>query len=347
MIKNSSNKAFTIIELSVVLLIVAVLLTSFFSVSRKVIENAGVKVTRDKMEEIYKAMGRYLETYGRLPCPASMQLAKTSTSYGKSVTCISLTSAGLTSAVGIWQSPWNSNMVYGMVPIKDLGLATDMAEDGFGSKITYVVIKGYTSAATFGIDDDANYTGNGTGHTYNPDGVDDNRIRIHEKLGSSYKRITASGMFVLISYGPNKNCAFKSTVTTQNAASSDGDETFNCASELDQNPGRAYFYSYWIPSSLYPFIIASDSDVFDDILFFKTRDKMLMDFDLLSLAKCMSTTYNSLYGSTNITWPNASYNQVMPANTACPSGYIKGPAFPTRKCGALGVWSGVINPCLQ
>ena len=349
------RKAFSLLELSVVILIIAILATTVMSVSIGVIRDARDSVTKDRMKEIYKAMGEYLAANHRLPCPASAQLVNNNASYGLEVEC----NKTLTSAAGIWQSEQNPNVVYGMIPIKALKLSKDMAEDGFGSKFAYVILKGYTSSATFGVLDASNYTGNGSGYVYNADSLDsseDNKIRIHQKDGSSVTRLTASGMFVLISYGANKSCAFPANSTSQNSASTDADEILNCASLLDTpNQGKAYFYNYSYPSAL-PFLTSSNSETFDDILFYKTRKEMVSDFNLLNLIQCeadTSTNSYNYYGAVQIAWPAAKYGQIVSGyqtinlSTVCPVGYTAGPMSPTRKCVDYGNWENVLNPCLQ
>lgn len=326
---NQTIKAFTIIELSVVLLIVAIFITAFFSASRKAIDNTGINTTKERIDEIYKALGRYLESYGKIPCPAAMNLAKGNASYGIEVTCnTTLTTAG----VGIWESSANSNIVYGMVPVKALGLSADMAEDGFGTKLAYVMIKGYNDRDKLALNTHAGtYDGNGTS----------NRIRINERPASGASAtIVTDSMFVIISYGLNKSGGFRaSATTTQNSASTDNadGEPANYPTNLDTSAGKATLATPFVRSS-------GASDIFDDILFYKSRNQMLTDFNLLSLAKCTGDS-PTLYGTT-ITWPDGNYNQIVPATTACPSGYINGPVYPTKKCGPLGVWGNVIAACV-
>ena len=84
---------------------------------------------------------------------------------------------------------------------------------------------------------------------------------------------------------------------------------------------------------------------------------MVSDFDALSLIACPATS-GSTVGADNLTifattfsWPVSRYNQIVPSTVQCPVGYQARVKYPTRRCGAFGLWetspanNGVINPC--
>jgi prepilin-type N-terminal cleavage/methylation domain-containing protein len=358
-----NKTAFSLVELSVVLVVIAVLISTSMPIATSVILNYKNRITNERIQAIYKALGNFTKNYQRLPCPASMQLAKGNSNYGKEIDC---SASG--SAVGAWSSSANTNVIYGMIPTAALGLSSDMAEDGFGTKLAYVVIKGYANQSYFGTADSSTLVGNGSGASFNAgDGSDDNRIRVHEKLGSSYKRLTASAVMLIISYGANQNCGFNSKLTTQNSVSSDSDELLNCVRSLDSSAGVASFYNYNYSTSTFPFLASSiNNENFDDIVFYKTRNQLVADFNLYDLIYCssdatQSITYNSStsfywYGTTGANL-NTKYGNIVlgspldsgnSATTACPSGYRRGPTRPSKRCGRFGVWeSDVISNCVQ
>src|SRR6478735_1969862 len=80
------NKGFTLIELSIVLVVVGIMLYMGLSVGSIQLEAAKVKQTKDKLDKIEKAVQLYYETNGRLPCPANGTLAVTDASFGKGAT---------------------------------------------------------------------------------------------------------------------------------------------------------------------------------------------------------------------------------------------------------------------
>lgn len=332
------KKAFSLIELSIVILIISILIVGSMSASITAMNNAKYKVTRDRMAEIYKAMGNYLLTNKALPCPASLvDLKSSSPNYGISGTAAGACNGG----AGVYVGGASSQLAYGMVPVQTLGLNTDMGEDGFGNRFTYIVAKAFTQPSVT-IDDT-------TGFGRAPE---TGMITVKESLGSSVFQLnTNDAIFVIISHGANKFGAFNSNSATQNAASLDADEIANYGSSFGS--GSVTLNSYFVSSSV-------NSDLFDDVLLYKTRNTMVLDFNAMSLVVCkeilsttLSTDTNNYYSITGIgssfTWPQTYYNQVASSTTTCSSAnpaYISTVTNPTKRCGAFGVWqAGVISPC--
>jgi prepilin-type N-terminal cleavage/methylation domain-containing protein len=318
------KKAYSLIELSIVILIISILITGALSVSVNSINNAKIKVTNDRIAEIYKALGSYLLINKKLPCPAALTLEKTNGSYGTAGT------DGTCTAAGIYLSTTSGalSLVYGMVPFKALGLTSDVAEDGFGSKISYVVHRDFTTTIAY------NTGGHTTTVPYDPASA---IIQIKDKVSGVIS--TSYAIFALIGHGANKSGAFNaaSASTTPNTRSADADEMDNDTGTISGT--TANFDTMFISSS-------TSSDVFDDVVFAKNRTQMLQDFNAYSVIPCAATSENPLYGIT-INWPAGSYGQVVVSSTNCPAGYTSGVTKPTKRCGEFGVWqSGVVNPCL-
>lgn len=315
------KKAFSLIELSIVIVIVSILVTGALSTSVTAINNAKIKVTEDRISQIYNALGVFLLKNGRLPCPASVLLTKsgTDTSYGAEKGTAG-TCAG--SSTGTYSSTTSTNLVYGAVPFQTLGLPIEMGEDGFESKIAYIVDKRFTSSSTFG--------------TTTATGI----ITVLEKPAATSQTSTSDAIFVLVGYGANESGAYPANSASQNTPlSTDTSEQSNDAVVVVSTT-TATFTDSFVASS-------GNSDVFDDVVFYKTRDQMLQDFNAFSLVPCTSASSTGTYYGTSITWPIGYYDQNVVATTSCPSGYLQGPSKPTRKCKAFGVWGDIINPCLS
>lgn len=313
------KKAFSLIELSIVILIVSILITGVLSTSISSINNAKIRVTNDRMAEIYKALGSYLVINKKLPCPASLILAKTDVNYGNP---LGVAGTCTTSGVYLSTSGGATSLVYGMVPVKVLGLSSDMAEDGFGSKISYIVHKDFTTTWT-------SATG---GHTttapYDPGAP---IILIQENPSGVTN--TAFAIFSLVSHGANKYGAFNALSTTQNARSADADEQNNDTGNVNNGANTADFNYTFISSS-------TNSDTFDDIVLFKTRTQVVQDFNAYSAIPCAA----GMVTITGIPYnmPAGDYNQnvvsTSPACTAINPTYTHGPATAQIKCNAFGVW---------
>ena len=319
--KTNQRTAFSLIELSIVIIIISILITGSLSASISAINNARVKVTKDRMAEIYKALGNYLLVNGNLPCPASIIAIKASdaasgTSVGVAVTCAS---GGDCSVTGVCNpSSGATNLVYGMVPVKTLGLSNDLAEDGFEDKIAYIV--------------DKNFTGSNFGTTATATGT----MTINEIPGSATQTNTNDAILALVSYGSNKSGAFAANSATQNTRSIDSSEMTNDLDSL----ATPNFDNILIAD-------AKNSYLFDDVVFFKTRNSLVLDFNALSTIYCVAGTLSLNYGgAASYSFPQGSYDQVVTSTTICPSGYRTTTQYPTRRCGAFGVWqSFATHPC--
>ncbi len=119
-ISSSTKKAYTLVELSIVLVIIAIFLSSGLNIFTNNIVQTKTVNTKEKLNIIYKSLAEHLMTKRSLPCPTLLSKPKDSeTSYGNPN-----------------QAPCSKT---GGVPTRVLDLPSDMAEDDFGNKILYVV----------------------------------------------------------------------------------------------------------------------------------------------------------------------------------------------------------------
>ena len=242
----------------------------------------------------------------------------------------SCTVAGNCSASGVCNpAAGATNLVYGMVPIRDLNLSDDFAEDGFEDKIAYIVDKRFTKDT---VVPDAGVDSFGTSPSTSI-------ITINEIPTTGVTQTnTSDAIFALVSYGGNKSGAFGVNSSTQFTRSSDSTETDNDLDSLTApNFDQDLNFS------------ADSSDTFDDIVFYKTRNAIVSDFDAFLAIPC-SGSGNSLslnYGGfASYSWSQAHYNQIVASDTQCPPDYLIRTNYLTRRCGAFGVWeTGIIAPC--
>jgi len=317
--KKIHKKAFSLIELSIVLVIISIVIAGTLSVSTVSVTNAKTKVTIDRMKEIYKAIGQYVVLNQKLPCPASLVLNKATSGYGSSAGA-----AGSCSSAGVYQSNSASAIVIGMAPVATLGLPIEMGEDGFGNKIMYAISK-YMSAADYPSTNTANLgiaTSGFSSHLEN----DNSTIRIiHQPSGNSI----SGNAVVLISYGSNGYGAFKATSTAQtNSTSSDPYEQQNYLSNIN-TASLPNLADYGVIAGNAGYVVITptnlSSTVFDDIVMFKTRSQMMLEFDGMYMIPCI--------GDAN--YASAYYGQRVFRSTACNT-----PAtiYPSKKCEAYGRW---------
>ena len=131
---SKPKSAYTLVELSIVILILAVLMTGGLTITIGSFNKAKKISTQNKINEIYKSLGKFLLENKRLPCPASLELTKSDNSYGVEYRNVSGCGTGVGS--GVFKSTTNPNIFYGMIPAKTLNLPLSMSEDDFGSKIS-------------------------------------------------------------------------------------------------------------------------------------------------------------------------------------------------------------------
>lgn len=321
---ESKKTAYTLIELSIVILIISILLSGGLMVFATNLNKKAIKTTKERMDIIYQAMGEYLITHKRLPCPAPLNVSQsTSTAYGDDVA-----SEGVCDSAGTYTSTTYPDLVYGMIPVQDLGLSSEMAQDGFGSKFSYVIHKDYTKETA--------YTGTDNFGTSNAANI------IIKEQQSVDKEIINDAVFVIISHGYNKFGSFNANSSSQNVAPTDSAELSNFVNVITTNTA-AFNNEFYVTSK--------NSDDFDDILFFKDKHSLVSDFNAFFTIPCKSDAPNHndvTYSSTTMTWPNALYGQVVAANEECPLGYSGGAAKPTKRCGFNGIWeAGVVSPCVK
>jgi len=129
-ISSSTKKAYTLVELSIVLVIIAIFLSSGLNIFTNNIVQTKTVNTKEKLNIIYKSLAEHLMTQKRLPCPTLLTTPKDSgTSYGSPDATPCSTTGG--------------------VPTRVLDLPSDMAEDDFGNKILYVVDARLTASPVF------------------------------------------------------------------------------------------------------------------------------------------------------------------------------------------------------
>jgi len=333
-LKKNKQRAFSLVELAIVITIISVFIAGVMNVGVGVTNNSKVTVTKNKMNEIYKALGNYAAAHGRFPCPAPVTNIKGDANYGNNQTnglgsCFDITSnAGV--VTGAYSSTTANTLMYGMIPVQNLKLSSEMAEDGFGTKFGYVIDRRFTG-----------FNENGNSNNFK-NGPESSVITINE-VGSTTETVTNGAAFVIVSYGANKKGGFNASASTQNGRSADTDELSNDLGTTASPNFDATFVS-----------LSDKSDVFDDILFYKTKKNIMTDFNLLSLVPCQptGTNYNDVYVDNSTTlaaWLETDYGQVAVSSLPCDrsaTNYNGTVVYPTKKCGPFGVWqAGSIDSC--
>lgn len=215
----SCKRGFTLLEMSIVLLIIALMLGGALTLFKVSIDRTSTKDTDAKLAVLQQALLDYRRAYGRLPCPANITLAPTSANFGVEAAnggvCFGGTPAANFTNI--------MNAIGGMVPTKTLGLPDDAAIDSWGRKILYAVDNRTTDS------NPRPFTSISSPVSSLPD-ISFNRliVRTTTPMGSLDKT-NFSAMYVLISHGPNGHGGYpRSSATPITSNSTDVDELQNC-----------------------------------------------------------------------------------------------------------------------
>jgi prepilin-type N-terminal cleavage/methylation domain-containing protein len=258
------QKAYSLIELSIVLVIVSVLVAGAMTISIDNLKGDQILLTKDRMDAIYKRLGHHMRSSRALPCPAPANKVRSIDSdYGAAGNCVAISG-------GVYAS---GNFIWGAVPCVTLGLSLDHCEDAFGSKIIYFVDKRFTSAADPSLApvfaasiSDYNYS---TMANDQLSGSPSSLWTIKENPTGSAQIITSNAALGMVSLGGNKFGAYNANSSSQNVVSIDPDEQTNYAAT-----------TAFISSS-------SASSIFDDIVFYKTMKDIVKDYpELMALVPC-------------------------------------------------------------
>jgi prepilin-type N-terminal cleavage/methylation domain-containing protein len=147
---------FSLIELSLVIVIIAVVIGGSLSMGPVLITHTEYRVSDQKLEELSKALTQYYEQNDRLPCPARNDIAADDADYGREIlwdgagtSCANDTTVPSgTVRVKSSSSPdiW---VRIGAIPTRDLRLSDEFISDEFNNHITYAVMEELSDNATF------------------------------------------------------------------------------------------------------------------------------------------------------------------------------------------------------
>jgi prepilin-type N-terminal cleavage/methylation domain-containing protein len=147
---KATRSGYTLIELSVVLVIISLLTAGGLTLGAGMVNQAAHIDTKKILDQIDQSLRDYYTVNGRLPCPAARDLAITDTNFGREVNGGSCNSTG-----AITGTSYSNDVRIGMIPVRALGLSDRAASDKYGNRILYAVTRQLTDASVFGASDGA------------------------------------------------------------------------------------------------------------------------------------------------------------------------------------------------
>lgn len=149
------NAGFTLIEMAVVLVILSMAAAGGLAIVARSTDVEKVRITRERMEKVLRAVEIYVMRWGYVPCPANPMLSPTNEYYSKQMCYIS-GGTQYANATMIPISHAATKVSMGAVPTGALGLSPDYMLDGWGRQFSFVMDRDVplTASLPFG------YTGN-------------------------------------------------------------------------------------------------------------------------------------------------------------------------------------------
>ncbi|MGE0754273.1 MAG: type II secretion system protein [Alphaproteobacteria bacterium] len=247
---------FTLIELSVVILILSIMLGGVMAIVTQNIRIQKNAEMAEKMETIREALLAYAKAYRRLPCPSDITQTIDSANFGVEGAPSGYTCNGGTPAANYVTG---TNTVYGGgLPVKELGLPLEYAFDAWNNRFLYAVDATMVYSVS-PLPFIANAPASGPGD-----------IVI---LDREINTITNDAIYVVVSHGPNGHGAWiNSGASRKNNNSANVAEQTNC--HCNSSAVATAFTSsfYFMP----PYASTTALNQYDDLTIYAKRSDMLL-----------------------------------------------------------------------
>ncbi len=243
------REGFTLIEMAIVFIIIAVIaaVTAFYGAGA--VEQTRQIQTERKLDRIENALLSYRSQNNALPCPGSLTLTESDPNYGlaaTTTTCLGGTpAADYSGNIGSVH-----DVAEGAVPVQTLGLPPEFMYDAWGRRIFYAVDVSLTQYEAF-----KNYT------------IFDHckAVQVKDEAGGDRTNTPNGAAYALLSTGPNGHGGFQKNGTRYNAGIDETAQKTNCYCDASAIPTTP-----WFPKFVQQAASAGGSS-FDDLVRFKER----------------------------------------------------------------------------
>ncbi len=138
------NRGFSVLEISAVLVVGSVMITSYAMLMNSRMKSAQVETTRERLDTINAAIKSYLQRENRYPTPTHLATDEEDADFGREQPC----GSAVTDSIEV--NGRDSNKVcIGGLPVRDLHLPDTYATDAWMGKFIYAVTKDLTVETTF------------------------------------------------------------------------------------------------------------------------------------------------------------------------------------------------------
>ena len=344
--KHNKKTGYSLLEVSIAMLIIGILLTSGSVLFSKLSQNQNIKqaqlVTLERTDKIYKAILNYLSENHRLPCPAKLNSSYNDADYGnesrvegdcnddaeQSTTNPDANNLGATG---------NMKILYGMIPINVLDLDKKDAEDGYGNKFSYIMVK------EFGTKTPDNTAEIGFEYLAGSSRLGDPVTIDYINVKSRAATLSNKSIMLIISHGENGLGAYIPDSGIQKP-------TVGVINDENSNIYKADYNRIFFADSDESKTANNETLFFDDYVIFKNKDQLLRDAEM-EFIKCgiqqgfINQNYNTACLNSDFTPArHASYGEtitiddvISPESCGC----VSSEASLQRMCGKYGKWSDI------
>ncbi len=255
---DKPHQGFSLLELSVVMVIIAVMAGSGMVVGKATLESAQIATTNTRLNTIETALLSFRRANDRLPCPGDATALQSSANYGKEASAAGDCKTTGSPVTNYSASVGGSTIVEGSLPTKALSLPDEFMYDGWGRKFAYSVWAPATAQRGF-----VNY------------GISSNcgMESIRNSVGMARSN---NGIYTLVSYGPNGHGAYNEMGQRLTSQSANTDEHTNCHCGTN-GVDTGYLGTYVDKDRTEN--PNNSLDVFDDIVRYKERWQLQNYFD--------------------------------------------------------------------
>jgi type II secretory pathway pseudopilin PulG len=246
-------KGLSMLELSIVLALIAVISAMGMAAVPAMLESARRTATNNKLDALEDTLMAYRVANNRLPCPADASLPATDANYGFEAANPGRCTGGSPAAN---RTDATNNVVEGAVPFRTLGIPEEFLVDGWGRRFAYAVNSNATDTDVMR-------------HMALTDSC---RISVRDAAGSDR---TTGALYALVSFGPNGHGGSLGTGQLMSAGSTNPDEQINC--HCDATAAATAYAATYVQKDRED--STDDSAVFDDMVRFKERWQMRVDDD--------------------------------------------------------------------
>lgn len=150
-LRRRIESGYTLVELSIVIIIVSLLTAGGLAVGSSMVERAAYIDTQKHIAALQQTLHDFYVVNGRLPCVADLAALPSTSAFGNEIPNCS--SGGAASGETFRDSA--TGVRIGMIPVRTLGLPDSAAQDKYGNRIFYAVAEDSTDKNLFGGEDGA------------------------------------------------------------------------------------------------------------------------------------------------------------------------------------------------